>query len=130
MTPSPERRKYVRLEKNIPVKISSEDFDIVTETKNLSCAGAYCRVSKYIDPMTKLSLQLLVPYKKNNKIATHKVTCQGVIVRVESRNEDEGYNTAIFFNDIRPKDAKFIDRYVQSFHFEAMKEDRQDSPSA
>lgn len=109
-----ERRKHRRLEKNIPVKISSDEFDVVTETKNLSCAGAYCRVNKYIDPMTKLNLQLLVPFKKNNKITTKKITCQGVIVRIESQPENEYYNAAIFFNEIQQKDAKFIEKYVHT----------------
>ncbi len=109
-----ERRKHVRLEKNIPVKISSDEFDIVTETKNLSCAGTYCRLNKYIEPMTKLGLQLLIPYKKNNKIVTQKVTCEGVIVRIESQEGQSYYNAAIFFNDIRPKDARFIERYIHS----------------
>ena len=71
--PIQERRREPRFEGNIPVKISSTEFDLVTETKNLSRTGAYCRVNKYIEPMTKLKLHLLLPFKRSEKIITKKV---------------------------------------------------------
>ena len=112
--PIQERRKYPRLEKNVPVKLSSEEFDVVTETRNLSCAGTYCRVNKYFEPMTKLKVHLLLPLKKGDKIATKKITCQGVVVRVESQPGNEFYNIAVYFNDIGKKDAKCVDEFVNS----------------
>ncbi|MFC1645606.1 hypothetical protein ACFL2Y_00285, partial [Candidatus Omnitrophota bacterium] len=49
-----EKRKHLRIIKSLPIKIRNEDFDIVAETKNVSCAGAYCRVDRYVAPFTKL----------------------------------------------------------------------------
>ena len=109
-----ERRKHPRLKGNIPVKICSSEFDVVTETKNLSRTGAYCRVNKYIEPMTKLALQLLLPFKRNDRIITKKVSCRGVIVRVESIPGEAGFNIAIYFNDIQNKDADCITDFVNS----------------
>lgn len=111
---SEERREHPRLEGNIPVKICSNEFDIVTETKNLSRSGAYCRVNKYIEPMTKLNLHLLLPFKRNNKIITKKVSCKGVIVRTESFPGNDGFSIAIYFNDIQNKDADCIAEYISS----------------
>jgi len=120
---SKERRRHPRIKGNIPVKICGEEFDAVTETKNLSRSGAFCRVNKYIDPMTKLKIQLLLSYKRSGKTITKKVSCEGVIVRVEQRpDEQKGYNTAIYFNDISEKDANAIADYV---HFMINKEDDQ-----
>ena len=62
--PIEERRKDPRIKNNIPVKISREDGDVVTETANISRSGAYCRVSEYIEPMTRLKIYLLMPMKK------------------------------------------------------------------
>ena len=111
---SPERRKHPRLQKNIPLKLRSDTFDVVTETKNLSCVGAYCRVNKYFEPMTKLEIHLLLPLKKNDKTVVQKVSCHGVVVRVESQPGHDYFHIAIFFNDIAKKDTKIIADYIKS----------------
>lgn len=109
-----ERRRHPRLQGNIPVKICSGDFDLVTETKNLSRTGTYCCVNKYIEPMTKLKIHLLLPFKRNGRNVTKKVSCNGVIVRTEAVAGDECFNVAIFFNDIQDRSAACIEEYVNS----------------
>ena len=109
-----ERRQSPRVEQNIPLKISHDDFDIVTETKNLSRSGVYCRVKKYIEPMTKLKMHLLLPFKRNERIVTKKVSCQGVVVRTESIPQSDGYNIAIYFNDIQKRDAEQITEFINT----------------
>ena len=111
--PAYERRKDPRLSNSIPVKICKDDGDSVTETANISRSGAYCKVSSYVEPMTKLDIHLLIPSKKNDKVSTKKVSCGGVVVRTEPNTEDDTFNIAIFFNDISLKDAEIISEYVQ-----------------
>jgi len=110
-----ERRSSPRLENSLPVKIFHEDGDVVTETMNISRCGAYCRVNKYIEPMTKMNICLLIPVKKNEKVTTKKVNCQGVVVRTEPEDQQDSYNIAIYFNDMTQKDSDCIDNYVRSF---------------
>lgn len=113
--PNPQdRREHPRLLKNIPLKISGTDFDIVSETKNLSRSGAYCRVSKYLEPMTKLKIHLLLPFKQNNKIITKKVSCDGIVVRTESIVGEEAYNVAIYFSDIQKRGSDTIAEFVNT----------------
>ena len=112
MSSSHERRLHPRLEDNIPLKISSEDEDLVTQSYNLSRTGVYCRISKYIAPMTKLKIHLLLPLKKGGKIVTKKISCQGVIIRAEAVTGEEHYNAAIFFSDIHQKDADHISDFI------------------
>jgi len=107
-----ERRRHPRLTDNLPLKISSEDGDVVTETWNLSCTGVYCKANRYLEPMTKLKINMLIPIKKNQRLTTKKVQCQGVVVRTESIPGSDAYSTAIFFNDIHQKDAEYISDYV------------------
>ena len=109
-----ERRASTRLEKSIPLKICSDDFDIITETRNLSCAGAYCRINKHLDPMTRLKVHLLLPIKKRKKVITRNIACQGVVVRVEPQPGNDHFNIAIYFSDIEQKDRKTIAEYVDS----------------
>ena len=109
-----EKRRHLRVEQNIPLKISSELGDILTETKNLSCSGAYFCVEQRLEPMTKLKVHLLLPLRKSNKVTTKKITCQGVVVRAKAVSNEKYYDTAIFFSDIAPKDARTISEFVES----------------
>ena len=114
-----ERRKHPRLTNNIAVKLSTTDFDAVTETINLSCSGVYCRVNQHIPPMTKLKLLLLIPIKSTSGIKVRKITCQGVVVRVEPEahrqaGATKNFHIAIYFNDISPRDVKYIGEYINS----------------
>jgi len=114
---SQEKRRHLRVEHKIPLKISSDHGEILTETKNLSCSGAYCRVVLRLEPMTKLKVHLLLPLRKNDKVTTKKITCQAVVVRAQAVSELSGqeyYDTAIFFSDIAPKDSHTINEFVES----------------
>ena len=108
-----ERRRNPRVDHIIPLRISSDDVEIVTETQNLSCSGVYCRSNKFIEPMTKLKIHLLLPFKKNKRTTTKKISCQGVVVRSEAVANTEHFNVAIFFNDISPKDIQTISDFVE-----------------
>ena len=109
-----ERRRHPRLEQSVPVKISSPDADILTETVNLSCSGVFCRINKHMEPMTKLKIHLLLPVRRNNKLVTKKITCQGVVVRSQSVPTQDYFDTAIFFSDINPRDSQTIGEYVEN----------------
>lgn len=107
-----EKRKSPRLSKSLPLKVIDSGKGFITETQNISTSGAYCRVNKYIAPLTKLDITLFVP-GTNKKKKDHKVSCRGVVVRTEaSNNEDSHYNVAIFFNHIKQADIKIISNYV------------------
>ena len=111
-----DRRQHPRVDKNVPLKISTADVDLVTETKNLSRTGVYCRVNKYIEPMTKLKIHLLLPVKKGTKTTTKKITCHGVIVRTEPLAKDNSeFSVAIYFNDLAARDADCITEYIDKF---------------
>jgi len=113
-----DRRRHTRVDSNIPVKICHEEGNIVTETKNISRAGAYCQVSQYIAPMVKLKMDLLIPGAIKKKVqkenSTKKITVNGVVVRTEPVFGQNTYNIAIFFNEISQKDSQRIEDYVES----------------
>ena len=110
---SQEKRRHLRLEYNIPVKISSDAGDILTETKNLSCSGAFCRMTQRLEPMTRLKVYLLLPLRKSDKVRPKKIICQGVVVRTQAAAVEDYYDTAIFFNDIAPQDSRTINEFVE-----------------
>ena len=110
--PINERRGDPRLDNNIPVKICQEGGDIVAETQNISCSGAYCRVNKHIALMTKLKIHLLLSSPVEGKKKARKVSCEGVVVRSEPIKDGKGYHLAVFFSDITKRDAEYITDYV------------------
>ena len=111
-----ERRQYLRAEKNLAIKLKDKDVDFVTETKNISCLGAYCQIDGYVPVLTKIKITLLLPKPKRLKTAK-PIMCEGTVVRVERSNdplENNKYNIAIYFNQISKGDMKLIDDYVKN----------------
>lgn len=111
-----ERRRFPRIFKNIAIKLKDKEVDFVTETKNISCLGAYCQIDNYLPILTKIRITLLIPKSKSSKTAKHLV-CEGTIVRIEHSNdplEPHKYNVAIYFNQISKADIKLIDKYVKN----------------
>jgi len=108
-----EKRQHPRIEHSIPVKICAPSVDLVAATKNISCSGVYCRASKYLEPMTKLKVTLLLPVRKNGKPGTKKIICSGVVVRTENIPNEDAFNMAVFFNDINPKDSRALADHLQ-----------------
>ncbi|MBP9853466.1 MAG: PilZ domain-containing protein [Candidatus Omnitrophica bacterium] len=110
-----EKRNSPRLSNNIPIRISQDDGDIVTETANVSCSGLYCKVDRYIEPMTKLKICLLLPVRKNGKVLTKQISAGGVVVRTEFSGDKDDHNIAVFFNEISRRDSESITDYVSSY---------------
>ena len=64
---SSERRRAARTPKNLAIKLKEREVDFVTETKNISCIGAYCQIDGYLPILTKLRITLLLPKTKGTK---------------------------------------------------------------
>ncbi|VAX37563.1 hypothetical protein MNBD_UNCLBAC01-1950 [hydrothermal vent metagenome] len=107
-----ERRESSRFDGNIPLKICEEHGDIVTETQNVSRSGAYCQVNRYLEPMTKMKICLMLPMRNNGRNSSKKVSCEGVVIRTEEIPESNQYNVAIFFNNISQKNINTLSDYV------------------
>lgn len=108
-----EKRRNPRIEHSVPVKICAPGANLVTETRNISSSGTYCRVNEYLEPMTKLKVTLMLPVKKDGRLLTKKIVCMGVVVRVENIPFEDAFNVAIFFNEIKPGDSRALADHVQ-----------------
>jgi len=110
-----EKRRHPRIFKKVPIKVRLDSCDVVTETQNISLSGAYCEVDKYITPMTKIDLIMLLPIKQGGaKVVTKKVNCTGVVVRSEKSQTKEGkFNIALYFTDMKKADMNTVARYIK-----------------
>jgi hypothetical protein len=112
-----EKRLHPRISGALPIKISTDsNIDLVTETNNVSASGAYCAVDKPIEEMTKLTIILLVPIRKNTVKSVKKIICKGVVVRKTHVADNDGhpYWIGIFFNDIKESDRKILHNYIHN----------------
>jgi len=113
-----DRRRYPRTDVSLPIKLSDNDFDAVSETTNLSGSGVYCSVNRDIALMSKLRIVFLVPISKGKKRNVKKITCGGVVVRKEcdTENMPTRYRIGIFFNDITDGTRRILLSYIKSVH--------------
>ncbi|MFH1875431.1 MAG: PilZ domain-containing protein [Candidatus Omnitrophota bacterium] len=112
-----DKRQYPRIIKSVSLKLSDVDFDVVTETKNISGNGVYCAVSKPFEAMTKLAIIILIPLANaRGRSTVKKIRCQGVVVRTEHvrDNGKYAYHVGIYFNDIKESDRKALVSYINS----------------
>jgi hypothetical protein len=108
----PERRGWPRVSSRLPIALADQAEELVSQTKNVSASGAYCRLSRFVAPMTKLQIRFRVPVRPQPTW----ISCEGVIVRVEPPRQvprRRSYDVAIFFTDLAESDRAIVARYVQ-----------------
>ncbi|MBW1745598.1 MAG: PilZ domain-containing protein [Deltaproteobacteria bacterium] len=110
-----EHRKHLRINERLKFKLKTNHFDVVTETINFSCIGAYCQANKYISLMTSLDIVLALPIVDKEDEFEY-VKCTGLVVRVEKvsfdANKRNAYNIAIYFSEIEDSEKQKIESFV------------------
>ncbi len=116
-TSGQERRKQPRVSAGLPVKLGSDRTTLITQTKNISTLGLFCRVDAEFPLMTRISVTLFAPVPTAaGKTVTRKVNCDGIVIRSERVSDAAGavfYNLAVYFSELNEAQRKIIDRYVQ-----------------
>ena len=106
-----ERRRAPRVAERIPITLTGGETQFLVETRNISAAGAYCTLDRFIAPMTKLALECELP----NGPERVRIRCSGVVVRVEpavAGAEQARYHIAIFFTDLADRDRAVLSQFV------------------
>jgi len=113
-----EKRKNPRVEGKLPFEIGWQYAAIKTETKNISCTGAYCYIKRAVPVMSKVKIAMSIPSIKDAKIAPKSIICEGIVLRYDpsAKNDTQttGYNAAIMFTKISKKDKNTIADYVKN----------------
>ncbi len=109
-----ERRQHPRIGKILPIKLSVSEFDILTETHNISASGAYLSLTRPLELMTKLKIILLIPLKKSKSKVIEKINCTGIVVRCKLIDKEarQPYRAAMYFNDLTERDRKILRSYI------------------
>jgi hypothetical protein len=111
-----ERRKAQRVEANLAVTVKGGPAEAKGKALNVSTNGIYFESPHFIEPLTRVRLELLVPDPGPSK-RDLTVTCDGVVVRVEPERKDPSvpaYRVAIFFTYVPDASQKTLDRYIRA----------------
>lgn len=107
-----ERRRYPRYWDRLGLRLHYDKEEIETQTRNISGCGVYCQIDRWLPLMTRVKVRIILPLKK--------IVCSGVVVRIEQTNNSEEqdnqggrHNIAIFFNELRQSDRKYLIHYLK-----------------
>lgn len=114
-----EKRKDPRLNKRLPFEIGCQYAVISTETKNISCSGAYCYIDRAIPVMSRVRISMAIPAREDGGVDEKTIVCEGIVLRYdppskEDKDQPAGSNTAIMFTRISKKDKNTIAGYVKN----------------
>ena len=107
-----ERRRAPRIAERVVLAITDAGTELTTESHNLSTAGVYCTLDRFLAPMSKVQLHFALP----NGRGSSKVRCTGVVVRVEPviTSASRGrFNVAVFFTELSDRNRSAITRFVR-----------------
>ena len=112
-----ERRRDPRHPRTLPVRVGQDSAEgLRAESINVSTRGLYCKVSRYVQPFSKLKVALDLPFASRGPAT---IECEGVVVRVDPEVETPGtreYRLAIYFLDLNREGADVIESFLAEAH--------------
>jgi len=111
-----EKRRVQRVQARLQIELQMEPGgpSHASDTINISSNGVYFHSPRYIAPLTKLGLRLLLP--DDDSKGEVAVDCTGIVVRtVPERPADDvaRYEVACYFTDTSPEFQERLGHYVQ-----------------
>jgi len=123
MAEQDDRRRALRVDANLNLEVRLSHADGTVETAsleaiNISTSGVYFKSYHFIEPMTKLAMELEVsvpPEGDAGGPGTALVPCEGLVVRTtpEAAAVDcDGYEIAVFFTHIEPQGLNNLEQHI------------------
>ena len=116
-----ERRQAQRVDANLNLEVKFPRADgsqgvASLETLNISSSGIYFKSDHFIEPMTKLAMELEVGVPgEGNRSETALVPCEGLVVRSNPEAETvdcDSYEIAVFFTNIEAEGMANLERHI------------------
>ena len=110
-----ERRKDVRASARLPVELASGgDSSLSVSSLNIGAGGVYVEVPRFIEPLTKLSLSMMIPGPTPEEEPS-LVETEAIVVRVLPERPDDSvdrYEVACAFLDLSDESRDIVNRYI------------------
>jgi hypothetical protein len=111
-----ERRKAPRVDAEFPVILEGGISEASGRTLNISSSGIYCEIPRYIEPLTRIRMELLIPTRAESDDEGVRVGFDGVVVRTEPElpsTETVTYKIAVFFTSIPESSTKILNSFIE-----------------
>jgi len=118
--PFVERRKSHRVEVRVPIRLEEREDRlkgkvIPGESANLSEGGVYCDVEKYLAPLTKVAVTMLLPGFGPKQAGAREITAEGVVVRTipeKAGRKVSKYRIACCFTSMSEEEKGVVREYI------------------
>ena len=110
-----ERRRDARATARLPVELAGDgDGTLSVSSLNIGAGGVYVEVPRYIEPLTKLSLSMMIPGPTPAEESS-LVETEAIVVRVLPERPDasvDRYEVACAFLDLTDENRDIVNRYI------------------
>jgi hypothetical protein len=116
MTSLSERRKTPRVAAELPIAIEGGPAEASGKTLNISENGVYFEVPHFIEPLTKVRMELLIPAGEKSEEEGVRFGFDGVVVRVEPETpaDHQGpFRVAVFFTNVPEYSMAALQGYIE-----------------
>lgn len=119
-----ENRRHPRFILMLPLEISSGDFSLETQTKNISCSGLYCKVDRFIPKETEIKVSMKISFTIDDHKVKKTINCLAKVVRIDPPNplRNANYNIGIAFSSLRTDDKDILLKYIHKKNIKEAKE--------
>lgn len=105
-----ERRRYPRSRRNLQVVVDDSGPGVLNHVDNISANGVLCHTVKPIPLMTRMRINLELPFSDG-----HRIDAEGVVVRCDPDEQgDDHFRVAILFTRMEDEDQQAIQQLVES----------------
>jgi hypothetical protein len=113
-----DRRQAKRVDARLQIELSVDGSGRAEQASaiNISASGAYFSSPRYLEPLTKLEMRLLLP-GEDDDAAIESFDVEGIVVRVEPEEpgpQGQTYEIACYFTETTPEFRERLGRYVQA----------------
>ena len=116
MTSLSDRRKSPRVAADLPIVFEGGPAEATGKTLNISENGVYFEVPHFIEPLTKVRMELFFPDEDGSEDEGSRVGFDGVVVRVEPEDPAEHpgpFRVAVFFTHVPESSMTVLLAYIE-----------------
>ena len=113
-----ERRRKPRADARLSMRVEGshdgEATQIVTESQNISASGVYCTSSRFLPPLSKIALTIVLPKVPGGRGTQELIKCDGIVVRCEpvAKKADKRWELACMFSGLEDRRRGQIEEFV------------------
>ena len=114
-----ERRGRPRADARLSMRLEGPPIDgtdphVVTESQNISSSGVYCTSSRFLAPLSKIALTIVLPRSGGGASGQELIKCEGIVVRCQPvpKKGERLFELACMFSGLDEKRRGMLENFV------------------